>query len=210
MLRVLIADDHAVVRQGLRQILGEIPELGTVGEAGNGQDTLNMVRAEPWDVLVLDMSMPGRGGLDILRDVRRERPQVRVLVLSMHPEDQFAVRMLKAGASGYMTKESAPEELVAAVRKIITGGKYVSASLAEKLAFDMDRDSDRPLHESLSDREFQVLRLLASGRTVQQIADELMLSAKTISTYRARVLEKLKMKTNAELIYYAIQNRLVE
>jgi two-component system invasion response regulator UvrY len=210
MLRVLIADDHAVVRQGLRQILGEIPELGTVGEAGNGQDTLDMVRAEPWDVLVLDMSMPGRGGLDILRDVRRERPQTRVLVLSMHPEDQFAVRMLKAGASGYMTKESAPEELVAAVRKIITGGKYVSASLAEKLAFDVDRDNDRPLHESLSDREFQVLRLLASGRTVQQIADELMLSAKTISTYRARVLEKLKMKTNAELIYYAIQNRLVE
>jgi DNA-binding NarL/FixJ family response regulator len=210
MLRVLIADDHAVVRQGLRQILGGIPELGTVGEADNGQDTLDMVRAEPWDVLVLDMSMPGRGGLDILRDVRRERPQTRVLVLSMHPEDQFAVRMLKAGASGYMTKESAPEELVAAVRKIITGGKYVSATLAEKLAFDVDRDNDRPLHESLSDREFQVLRMLASGRTVQQIADELILSAKTISTYRARVLEKLKMKTNAELIYYAIQNRLVE
>lgn len=210
MLRVLIADDHAVVRQGLRQILGGIPELGTVGEANNGQATLDMVRAEPWDVLVLDMSMPGRGGLDILRDVRRERPQTRVLVLSMHPEDQFAVRTLKAGASGYMTKESAPEELVAAVRKIITGGRYVSATLAEKLAFDVDRDNDRPLHESLSDREFQVLRLLASGRTVQQIADELMLSAKTISTYRARVLEKLKMKTNAELIYYAIQNRLVE
>ena len=210
MLRVLIADDHAVVRQGLRQILGGIPELGTVGEANNGQATLDMVRAEPWDVLVLDMSMPGRGGLDILRDVRRERPQTRVLVLSMHPEDQFAVRTLKAGASGYMTKESAPEELVAAVRKIITGGRYVSATLAEKLAFDVDRDNDRPLHETLSDREFQVLRLLASGRTVQQIADELMLSAKTISTYRARVLEKLKMKTNAELIYYAIQNRLVE
>jgi two-component system invasion response regulator UvrY len=210
MLRVLIADDHAVVRQGLRQILGGIPELGTLGEADNGQDTLDKVRAEPWDVLVLDMSMPGRGGLDILRDVRRERPQTRVLVLSMHPEDQFAVRMLKAGAAGYMTKESAPEELVAAVRKIITGGKYVSATLAEKLAFDVDRDNDKPLHESLSDREFQVLRLLASGRTVQQIADELMLSPKTISTYRARVLEKLKMKTNAELIYYAIQNRLVE
>ena len=209
-VKILIADDHAVVRQGLKQILGGIPELSTVGEADDGDSTLDKVRSENWDVLVLDMSMPGRGGLDILKDVRRERPQTRVLVLSMHPEDQFAVRLLKAGASGYLTKESAPEELITAVRKVMTGGKYVSATLAEKLAFDVDRDSDQPLHELLSDREFQVLRMMASGLTVQGIADQLLLSAKTISTYRARVLEKLKLKSNAELIYYAIQNHLVE
>lgn len=210
MLKVLIVDDHAVVRQGLRQILTEIPELSVVAEAENGQDALNKVRAEPWDVLVLDMSMPGRGGLDILKDVRRERPETRVLVLSMHPEDQFAVRMLRAGASGYVTKETAPDQLVAAVRKVLTGGRYISPSLAEKLAFDVDRDSDRPLHEKLSDREFQVLRRLAMGKTVQEIAAELMLSPKTISTYRARVLEKLELKSNAELIHYAIGNKLVE
>jgi len=181
MLRILIADDHAVVRQGLRHILADIPELGTVGEASDGQDALNQVRAQPWDVLVLDMSMPGRGGLDILKDVRRERPETRVLVLSMHP-----------------------------VRKVMSGGKYVSDTLAEKLAFDVEVDSDKPRHEKLSDREFQVLRQLAAGRSVQQIAEELVLSPKTISTYRARVLEKLDLKTNAELIHYAIGNKLVE
>jgi len=210
MLKVLIADDHAIVRQGLRQILTEIPELSVVGEVDNGQDALTRVRAEPWDVLVLDMSMPGRGGLDVLKDVRRERPETRVLVLSMHPEDQFAVRMLKAGASGYLTKETATEELVKAVRKVLTGGKYISAALAEKLAFDVNSDVDKPLHEKLSDREFQVMRRLAAGKTVQEIADELMLSPKTISTYRARVLEKLELKSNAELIHSAIGNKLVE
>ena len=210
MIRVLLADDHAVVRQGLKQILTEIPEVGAVGEAATGEDALMQVRAEQWDVLVLDMSMPGRGGLDVLKDVRRERPQTKVLVLSMHPEDQFAVRMLKAGASGYLTKDTAPDELVAAIRKLLTGGKYISSTLAEKLAFDMDRDTDKPLHEALSDREFQVLRMMAAGRTVQQIAEELMLSAKTISTYRARILEKLNLKSNAEMIHYAIQNRLIE
>ncbi len=210
MLRVLLADDHAVVRSGLKQILTEIPEVGAVGEAPNGEEALAMVRAEHWDVLVLDMSMPGRGGLDVLKDVRRERPQTKVLVLSMHPEDQFAVRLLKAGASGYLTKETASAELVVAIRKILTGGKYISGTLAEKLAFDMDRDSEKPLHEALSDREFQVLRMLAVGRTVQQIADELLLSAKTISTYRARILEKLNLKSNAEMIHYAINNRLIE
>lgn len=210
MLKILIADDHAVVRQGLRQILGEIPELSVVGEAANGEDTLSRMRAEPWDVLVLDMSMPGRGGLDVLKDVHRERPETRVLVLSMHPEDQFAVRMLKAGASGYLTKETATDELVKAVRKVMTGGKYISATLAEKLAFDVDGNSDKPRHEKLSDREFQVMRRLAAGKTVQEIANELMLSPKTISTYRARVLEKLELKSNAELIHYAIGNKLVE
>lgn len=210
MIKILLADDHAVVRQGLRQILSEIPEVSQVGEAPTGEEALMLVRAEHWDVLVLDMSMPGRGGLDVLKDVRRERPATKVLVLSMHPEDQFAVRMLKAGASGYLTKETAPSELVIAVRKIMTGGKYISGTLAEKLAFDMDRDTDKPLHEALSDREFQVLRMMAVGQSVQQIADELMLSAKTISTYRARILEKLNLSSNAEMIHYAIQNRLIE
>ncbi len=210
MPKVLIADDHAVVRQGLRQILTDVPELNVVGEADNGQTVLNLMRAEPWDVLVLDLSMPGLGGLDILKDLLRERPDTRVLVLSMHPEDQYAVRLLKAGAAGYLTKETAPDELVAAVRKVLTGGRYISPALAEKLAFDVGRDDDRPRHEKLSDREFQVMRQLAAGMTVQQIAAELMLSPKTISTYRARVLEKLQLKTNAELIYYAIHNRLVD
>jgi DNA-binding NarL/FixJ family response regulator len=210
MIKILLADDHAVVRQGLKQILTEILEVGTIGEAATGEEALRLVRAEPWDVLVLDMSMPGRGGLEVLKDVRRERPLTKVLVLSMHPEDQFAVRMLKAGASAYLTKDSAPAELVAAIRKIMTGGKYISSTLAEKLAFDIDRDTDKPLHETLSDREFQVLRMLAAGQAVQQIADELMLSAKTISTYRARILDKLGLKSNAEMILYAIQNHLVE
>jgi DNA-binding NarL/FixJ family response regulator len=209
-MRLLIADDHAVVRQGLRQILGGIPELSEIAETADGEETLSRVRAEAWDVLVLDMSMPGRGGLDILKEVRRERPATRVLVLSMHPEDQFAVRLLKAGASGYLNKESAPSELLAAVRKVMTGGKYVSPNLAEKLAFDLDHDSDRPAHEALSDREFQVLRMLAAGQSVAQIAVDLMLSPKTVSTYRARLLEKLRLKSNAELIHYAIQNQLIE
>jgi DNA-binding NarL/FixJ family response regulator len=209
-MRVLIADDHAVVRQGLRQILAAVPELSEIAEAVDGDETLSRVRAEAWDLLVLDMSMPGRSGLDILKEVRRERPTTPVLVLSMHPEDQFAVRLLKAGAAGYLNKESAPDELVAAVRKVLTGGKYVSAALAEKLAFNLDQDSDRPAHEVLSDREFQVLRMLAAGQTVAQIAAELMLSPKTISTYRARLLDKLGLHSNAELIHYAIQNQLIE
>jgi len=209
-MRVLIADDHAVVRQGLRHILASIPELNEIAETADGEETLSRVRAEPWDVLVLDMSMPGRGGLDILKEVRRERPATRVLVLSMHPEDQFAVRLLKAGAAGYLNKESAPDELVTAMRKVISGGKYVSPTLAERLAFDLDQDSDRPAHEALSDREFQVLQMLAAGQSVAEIATVLMLSPKTVSTYRARLLDKLGLKSNAELIHYAIQNNLIE
>ncbi len=210
MLKVLIADDHAVVRQGLRQILSDVPELGVVAEAEDGQTVLNRVRAEPWDVLVLDLSMPDRSGLDILKDVRRERPETRVLVLSMYPEDQYAVRMLKAGAAGYVTKDAAADELVTALRKVLTGGKYISLSLAQKLALDLSHDNDRPRYEKLSDREFQVLHHLAAGLTVQQIANELVLSPKTVSTYRTRVLEKLELKSNAELIHYAIRNKLVD
>lgn len=209
MIKVLIADDHAVVRQGLKQILAETMDLVVGGEATNTQEVLDKIRESEFDVIVLDISMPGRGGLDILREIKHERPKLPILILSMHSEDQFAVRALKAGASGYMSKESAPELLVKAIRKVHAGGKYISPALAEKLAFDLESDSERPPHEKLSDREFQVMCMIASGKTVKEIADKLSLSVKTISTYRARILEKMKMKTNAEVTHYAIRNELV-
>lgn len=209
MIKVLIADDHAVVRQGLKQILAETMDLVVGGEATNTQEVLDKIRESEFDVIVLDITMPGRGGLDILREIKHERPKLPILILSMHSEDQFAVRALKAGASGYMSKESAPELLVKAIRKVHAGGKYISPALAEKLAFDLESDSERPPHEKLSDREFQVMCMIASGKTVKEIADKLSLSVKTISTYRARILEKMKMKTNAEVTHYAIRNELV-
>ena len=210
MIRALIVDDNAVVRQGLKQILGDTPEMGVAGEATTGQEVLDKVRAETWDVVVLDISMPDRSGLDVLKQLRSERPKLPVLVLSMHSEDQYAVRVLKAGASGYLTKDSAPDELVKAIRKVVSGGTYVSPFLAEKLAFEIGTDSSRLPHETLSDREFQVLRLLAAGKSVGEIAAELCLSVKTISTYRARMLEKMNLGTNAELIHYAMQNHLID
>jgi DNA-binding NarL/FixJ family response regulator len=210
MIRVLIADDHPIVRQGLRQILSEIPDMVVAGEAVNGQETLDQVRAGGWDVLVLDITMPDRSGLDILKELKYQQPDLPVLVLSIHAEEQFAVRLLKAGASGYLTKENAPDELVKAIRKVVAGGKYISQSLAESLAFNLDVGSDRPRHESLSDREFQVMQLMASGKTLTEIAEELSLSTKTVSTYRTRLLEKMNLKTNAEIVRYAIENELVE
>ena len=209
MIRILIADDHAVVHRGLKQIVDEEHDMAMVGHAHNGQELLTLVRKQPCDVVVLDISMPGRSGLDLLKDVKQERPTLPVLMLSMHSEDQYAVRALKVGAAGYLTKESAPEELVKAIRKVVTGGRYVSQSLAEQLAVDIGADTERPLHETLSDREHQVLCLIASGKSVTDIGAELSLSVKTISTYRARILEKMNMKNNAELTHYAIQNRLV-
>jgi two-component system invasion response regulator UvrY len=209
MINVFIADDHAIVRQGLKQILSETPDIRLAGEATEGKEVLRKARTESWDVLVLDITMPGLSGFDTLKAVRHERPNLPVLVLSMHGEEQYAVRCLKAGASGYLTKESVPEELVKAIRRVVGGGKYVSPSLAEKLALSLDATSDRPLHDRLSDREFQVLRMMGAGKTVAQIAEELSLSVKTISTYRARILEKLNLKTSAEIIHYAIQNQLV-
>jgi DNA-binding NarL/FixJ family response regulator len=210
MIRVLIADDHAVVRQGLKQIIGDTPELLVAGEATNGQEVLDQVRAETWDVVVLDISMPDRSGLDILKQLRSERPTLPVLVLSMYSEDQYATRVLKAGASGYLTKDSAADELVKAIRKVVNGGRYVSPLLAEKLAFEIGDDSSRLPHETLSDREFQVLRLIAAGKSVKEIAAELSLSVKTVSTYRARLLEKMNLGTNAELMHYALQNGLID
>jgi len=210
MIRVLIADDHTVVRQGLRQILSQDPQLEVIGEAVNGAEVLAMVDGLKLDALVLDITMPGKNGLDVLKELRRKHPALPVLVLSMHPEDQFAIRMLRAGAAGYITKESAPEELIGALKKVCKGGKYVSPQLAEKLAVFIEDDKGRPLHEQLSDREYQVMNMLALGKTVSEIADELLLSAKTVSTYRTRVLEKMKMTTNADLTRYALQNHLVQ
>jgi two-component system invasion response regulator UvrY len=210
MIRALIADDHAVVRQGLIQILGNIPEITVAGEAINGQEVLDKVRAEAWDVVILDISMPDCSGLDILKQLKSERPKLPVLVLSMHSEDQYAVRALKAGASGYLTKDSAPDELVKAIRKVVSGGRYVGSCLAERLAFEIGADSSKLPHETLSDREFQVLRLIASGKSVTEIAAELYLSSKTVSTYRVRLLKKMNLKTNAELMHYAMQNHLVD
>jgi DNA-binding NarL/FixJ family response regulator len=209
-MRILIADDHAVVRQGLKQILAEAFKRAVIGEAANSQEALERVWKEPWDVVILDLSMPGRNGLEVLKEIKRDRPKLPVLILSMHPEDQFAVRLLKAGASGYMTKESAPEELVGAVKKAVAGGRYVSLPFAEKLASLIVQDVQAPLHESLSDREFLILRLIASGKTVGAIARDLSLSVKTISTYRTRLLEKMCMSNNSELVHYAFQNQLVE
>jgi two-component system, NarL family, invasion response regulator UvrY len=209
-MRVLIADDHAVFRRGLIETLTEAFPKVTFGEAKTAQETLEHARRQDWDVVILDISMPGKSGLDILDDLKRLRSRLPILILSMHPEEQFARRALKAGASGYLTKDSVTEELKEAVRKIVAGGRYVSATLAEKLALDLRQGADTPLHELLSDREFQVLRMIASGKTVKDIAEDLSLSVKTVSTYRARILEKTGMKTNAELIRYALQTQLVD
>lgn len=209
-IKILIADDHAVVREGLKQILTDTPGMNIAGEAANAQEVLKKVRSGDWDVLILDLSMPGSSGLDTLKEVKRERPKLPVLVLSIHSEDQYAERVLRAGGSGYMTKDCAVDELISAIRKVYNGGKYVSSQLAEKLAFELENDSERPLHETLSDREYHVMRRIASGKTVKEIADELSLSVKTISTYRVRVLRKMKLKNNAEVIHYTIQNALVD
>jgi two-component system, NarL family, invasion response regulator UvrY len=208
VIKVLIVDDHAVVRQGLKQIITGVPDMTVVGEATDGVEALEKAQTEECDVLVLDISLPGRSGLDILKDVRLARPKLPVLVLSMHAEEQFAVRLLRAGASGYLNKESAPDELVKAIYKVVEGGKYVSPALAERLAFEIEGEADKLPHETLSDREFQVMCLLATGKTVKEIAEALSLSAKTVSTYRTRILTKMNLKTNADLIHYAIQNGL--
>jgi two-component system, NarL family, invasion response regulator UvrY len=208
-LKILLADDHAVVRLGLKQILAEEFPRAVFGEARNTQEALMLLMKENWDVVVLDITMPGRSGLEVLREIKKSRPNLPVLVLSMHPESQFAVRVFTQGASGYITKESAPEELAGAIKKVLAGGRYVSAALAQALAVRLSGDSHKPAQELLSDREFHVLCLIASGKIVSQIARELSLSVKTISTYRARILEKMGMRNNAELMRYAMEHRLV-
>lgn len=209
-IRVLIADDHAIVRQGLRQILSDTPDLTVSGEAENGVQAVQMVRAGDWDVVLMDVSMPDRNGIDALKLIKKEYPRLPVLILSMYPEEQYAIRALKAGAAGYLTKQSAPELLVTAIRQVASGKKYVSPSLAEELANAIGDDCERPPHEKLSDREYQTLCMIASGKTPAEIAEALNLSVKTVSVYRARLLEKMNLRNNAELTHYGLKHGLAE
>lgn len=208
-IRVLIADDHAIVREGLKQILADTKNIVVAGHAENGLDAIRLAREIVCDVLLLDISMPDRNGIEVLKQVKKESPQIAVLMLSMHREDQYAIRALKAGAAGYLNKQSAPAELVNAILQVATGSKYISAALAQELANQINDDHQTPLHETLSDREYQTLTMIASGKTVGDIAEELTLSVKTISMYRSRLLQKMKLRHNAELTHYAIKNRLV-
>ena len=210
MLRILITDDHAVVRRGLKQILEEEFNKVVFGEAQNTREMLEHLQKEHWDVLILDITLPGRSGLELLGELKLTHPNLPVLVLSIYPEDQYGIRVLKSGASGYMTKESAPDEIVMAIKKILRGGKYVSPALAERLASNLGVDREKPLHEALSDREYEVMVMICAGKILKEIAQKLDLSIKTVSTYRSRILKKMKMENNAELIRYAIKNQLVD
>jgi two-component system invasion response regulator UvrY len=210
MLRILIADDHPIVRQGLGQLIAKTTDMVVANEASNGLEVINKARAIHCDVVLLDISMPGLNGLDIIRQLKKESPRLPILILSMHSEEQYAVRAFRAGASGYLTKQSAPDELLAAIRKVSMGGKYVSSSLAERLASDLEIGAEQLLHETLSNREYQVMLMIAAGKTVAEIAEELLLSVPTISTYRSRILQKMQMKNNVELANYVIQNQLLD
>jgi two-component system invasion response regulator UvrY len=209
MRRFLIADDHSVVRKGLKQIIFEAFPSALIEEVTNAEDLLKKAILEEWDVVISDISMPGRSGLEILQQVRLDRPKLPILILSVHPEDQYAIRVLKAGASGYLNKDSAPEELVKAINQLLLGKRYITPSIAEKLADTLDRDSAKLPHEYLSDREFEVCKLLAAGKSVSEIAEKIFLSVTTVSTYRARIMTKMGLKTNADLTLYAIENKLL-
>lgn len=209
MIKILLADDHAVVRQGIKQIISGAYPQATFGEAQNVHEARDLVGKDQWDILVLDLAMPDGNGLEMLKQIKKDYPQIQVLILSMYPEDQYALRTIRAGASGYLNKDSAPEELVLAIQKVLSGGEYISASVADELVHYARQEGDLPLHKLLSDREYQVLCLIASGKEIREISKELSLSAKTVSTYRARLLIKMNMKTNAELTHYAIQNGLI-
>ncbi|WP_353153969.1 response regulator transcription factor [Herminiimonas fonticola] len=209
-IKVLIADDHAIVREGLKQILADTRDIVVAGHAENGNEAIKLSRESSCDVLLLDISMPDRSGIEVLKQVRKESPKIAILMLSMHREDQYAIRSLKAGAAGYLNKQSAPAELVNAIRQVAAGRKYISAALAQELANQINDNHETALHETLSDREYQTLTMIASGKTVSDIATELTLSVKTISMYRSRLLQKMKLRHNAELTHYAIKNHLVD
>ncbi|HSZ86143.1 MAG TPA: response regulator transcription factor [Puia sp.] len=209
MKRILIADDHTVVRRGLKQILLEAFPFAEIEEVADAEELFKKTLKHKWDVVISDISMPGRSGLEVLQQIKLDQPKLPVLILSVHPEDQYALRVLKAGASGYLNKDSAPEELVKAVNQLLLGKKYITATIAEKLASNLDQDSEKQLHELLSDREFEVFKLLASGKSVSSIAEQFSLNVSTISTYRARIMEKMNFKTNADLTLYAIENKLM-
>ncbi len=210
LIRVLVADDHAILRKGIKQILAEIPGVECVDEAANGQEALSKVGKERYDLVLLDIAMPGRSGLDILKQLKTEKPNLPVLILSMHPEEQYAVRALKAGASGYLTKESAPDELIDAVQKILQGGKYVTESLAAWFVSELGKPANKAPHDTLSDREYEIMCMIAAGKSLTEIGEELALSVKTVSTYRSRVLSKMNMKSNADLTRYALENSLLQ
>jgi DNA-binding NarL/FixJ family response regulator len=210
IIKVFIADDHAIVREGLKQILAETRDIIVAGEAENGLEAVKLFRKSECQVMLLDISMPDRSGIDVLKQIKKEKPDLAVLMLSMHREDQYAIRSLKAGASGYLTKQSAPRELVTAIRQVAGGLKYISAALAQELANHVGEDHEAPPHDTLSDREYQTLTMIASGKTVGVIAKELSLSVKTVSEYRARLLVKMKLKNSAELTHYAIKNQLID
>jgi two-component system invasion response regulator UvrY len=210
MIDILLVDDHVMFREGLKQILAKQSDLHVVDEVGCGSDALEKIRSRSYTVVVLDISMPGQTGWDILSEIKHEQPHLPVLILSMHPEDQYGMRMLKAGASGYVSKESAAEELITAIRKVASGGRYVSSALAERLAFSLDLGSKPHRHQLLSNREFQVMHMLASGKSLKEIANALCLSEKTITTYRARILEKMHLRNNVELTHYAIEHKLLD
>jgi DNA-binding NarL/FixJ family response regulator len=210
MIKLLIADDHTLFRDGLKQIFAEYPEMLAAGEASSGKEVIDKVTKNDYDVILLDISMPGRNGIEVIKDLKVLRPHLQVLVLSMYSEEQYAFRALKAGAAGYLTKNQASDELIKAIQKIAMGGKYITPSVAEQLAIDLEQDLNMPLHKRLSNREYQVMCMIASGKTVNEIASELSLCVSTISTLRSRILLKMKMKTNAEITYYAIKNGLVE
>lgn len=209
MIKLLVVDDHAIVRKGIQQIIAETTDIVVSAEARNGQEVMEKVAKNVYDLVLLDIAMPGRDGLEVLKELKKQRPKLAVLMLSMYPEEQYAIRALRSGASGYLTKESAPDELIAAIRKVSSGGKYISSSLAERIAHKLGNYSDAPVHEQLSDREYQIFIKLASGKSLTEIGDELALSAKTVSTYRARLLLKMNMKSNAEITRYAIENKIV-
>ncbi|MBI5900254.1 MAG: response regulator transcription factor [Rhodocyclales bacterium] len=209
-INVLIADDHAIVRQGLKQILSETEDMLVTGEADDGAEALALARQQPWDVFLLDVSMPNRNGIDTLKQLKKEFPRLPVLILSMHPEEQYAVRALKAGASGYLTKQSAPEQLVNAIRQVASGKKYLSPAVAQQLADAISEDTEKSPHERITDREYQVLKLIAAGKTLTQVAETLNLGVATVSTYRARLLEKMGLRSTAELIRYGLEHGLAE
>jgi two-component system, NarL family, invasion response regulator UvrY len=210
MIKIMIVDDHAIVREGLKQIVRQTDDMEVVAEAENGSDMLKILQEKTFDIVLLDISIPGRNGIDYLKDVKQLKPDLPVLILSMHPEEQFAMRALTAGAAGYLTKKSASRELIAAIRKVADGRKYVSPEFADKILMELDKDAEKPPYKRLSNREFEVMRRIASGETISEIAEGLNLSVQTISTYRSRILDKMNLKTSAELTYYAIKNGLVE
>jgi DNA-binding NarL/FixJ family response regulator len=210
MIKILIADDHPLFREGLKHILAGCPDFTAADEASNGQEVFEKVWKNEYDMVLLDIAMPGTPGLEVLKRLKNEKPKLPVLVLSMYPEEQYAVRVIKAGASGYLTKQSASEELITAIRRISGGRKYITPSIAERLADDVEPAAEKPLHDTLSDRELEVFRMIAAGKTTIQMAEGLFLSVKTISTYRSRILEKMQMKTNAELIHYAIKHNMFD